>query len=314
VNLDQEIEAEASATDLSETLGAEIERLLLQVTHQAETELLSALGRGVTGSGLHLPPMPQVILRVQRLTSSSDFHMADLIREIELDPSLVTKIVGIANSPFYSGMGTASSVQDAIVRIGIVETRNILMAIMMRSRVFRVPGLEDLTRGVWEHSLAASVTIRSLAAELGLEPDRAFLAGLVQDVGKVIVLSVAGEVQRSSRGKLRPDPLALQRVMQELHPLLSAVVTQSWHLEEEITSAIRHHHDPASAPCEARQLAAVLAVGDELAHQVVCDSGQEVRDGEVAAARLEPLGLSPEQAQEVVAEACEAFEELRKIL
>ncbi|MFQ5515617.1 MAG: HDOD domain-containing protein [Myxococcota bacterium] len=314
VDLRQELETDPEGTDLAETLEAEIDRLRSQVTHDAEREILGELERGVGSGRLALPPIPQVVLRVQQLINSTSFHLGELAAEIELDPALATKVVGIANSPFYAGLAPSISVQDAVVRIGVIETRNILMAIMMRSRVLRVPGFESLTHDLWEHALATSVTARALAAHVGIEPDRAFLAGLIHDVGRVVLLSTAGEVQRRSRGQVRPDPLALVGLMQELHPLLGAAVAESWHLAPELIRAIQCHHDPALAPDRDRCFAHVLEVGDELARQIIRDLESDPQAEEIAAARVAVFGLDAETARAILHEAHEAFEELRKIL
>jgi hypothetical protein len=127
IDLSGELEAGAPTPDRGRALQAEVEGLLAKSTGAAERALLTELRRGLRRGGLQLPPMPQVILRVHRLISSGDFNMQDVARQIELDPALATKMVGIANSPFYAGMEPAQSVRDSIVRIGMLETRNILM-------------------------------------------------------------------------------------------------------------------------------------------------------------------------------------------
>ncbi len=314
IDLSGELEAGAPPPDRGRALQAEVEGLLAKSTGVAERALLTELRRGLRRGGLQLPPMPQVILRVHRLISSGDFNMQDVARQIELDPALATKMVGIANSPFYAGMEPAQSVRDSIVRIGMLETRNILMAIMMHSRVFRVPGFEELTQELWEHALAASVTTRSLAAQVGTDPELAFLAGLVHDVGRAVILSCAGDVRRHSRGQLQPDPLVLEGVMEFLHAQLGAIVTDSWHLGEDLATAIVHHHDPAGAPEPVRRFASLLAVGDELAKQLLRSREEGPPDEEILAARIALLGLPPELAGDIFAEASEEFEELGKVL
>lgn len=263
---------------------------------------------------MQLPPMPQVILRVHRLIDSGLFNMEDLARGIELDPALATKMVGVANSPFYAGMEPAPSVRDAIVRVGMLETRNILMAIMLRSRVFRVPGFETLTQEMWEHALAASVTTRALAVHMRLDPDLGFLGGLVHDVGRGVVLSCAGDLRRRSRGRLQFDLALLERVNECLHPGLGAVVANSWNLGDELGTAIAYHHEPEAAPESAQNFARLLWGGDQLAKEL-CRRGQDDPPaGEELSPLIEPLGLTTELLDELMAGAVEEFEELSKVL
>jgi len=314
VDLRGEIETGAPPADRAQELSAAVERLQAEAQDRpGEQAVLKEIARGLRRGGLQLPPMPQVILRVHRLIDSGQFNMEDLARGIELDPALATKMVGIANSPFYAGLEPAQSVRDAIVRIGMLETRNILMAIMLRSRVFRVPGFESVTQGLWEHALAASVTTRVIATQARMEPDMGFLGGLVHDVGRAVILSFAGDVRRSSRGALQPQEEELHTIMGVLHAQMGAIVTDSWHLGEELAAAIVHHHDPAQAPESAQRFSWLLCAGDELAKQLAQKEEGDAADDGVAAA-LQALGLDPELRTGLLEEAREEFEELGKVL
>jgi len=173
----------------------------------------------------------------------------------------------------------------------------------------------DLARDLeLDPALAASVTTRALAAQLGMDPEQAFLAGLVHDVGRMVILQTAGEIQRRSRGRFCPDPLALERVIEELHPLLGGVVVESWHLGGSMALAIAQHHDPAAAPESVRPLACLIEVAHELGRSIANGSALGPQGNQVAVARLEQFGLSDAVSGEIVAEAYEGFRELFKIL
>ena len=102
--------------------------------------------------------------------------------------------------------------------------------------------------------------------------------------------------------------------MEFLHAQLGAIVTDSWHLGEELAMAIVHHHDPTGAPEPVRGFASLLAVGDELAKQLLRSREDDPPDEEILAARIALLGLPPELAGDIFAEASEEFEELCKVL
>ena len=131
VDLRGELEAAAPQLDSTDAIRERLRELRESSAQATEGKLIAELDRGLASRGLQLPPMPQVILRVQRLIDCGDFNMEELAEQVEVDPALVTKLVGIASSPFYAGFAPTRSVRDAIVRIGIRETRNILMAIML---------------------------------------------------------------------------------------------------------------------------------------------------------------------------------------
>jgi len=215
--------------------------------------------------------MPEAVLRVQRMIDSPDCNTSALARELELDPALATRMVGIANSPFYAGLDGVESVRDAVVRIGLAETRNIVMAITLRSKVFRVPGFADQVKQLWQHALGASVAAQLLAAEAGMDPDPAFLAGLVHDVGRVALYSLAADMRRHSRGANEISYSGLTQVSDLLHARLGAVITDAWRVSSTISMAIAYHHEPDAAPDPTRPFASVLAAdafGDDVSEAI----------------------------------------------
>src|SRR5262245_1103424 len=181
-------------------IADEVRRLALDAERERERPYLAELSRRLRRRELTLPPMPRALLRVQKLIDSGNCHMAQLGREIERDPALATRLVGIANSPFYAGLGSVQSVSDAVTRIGLGETRNIVLAVMLRSKVFRVPGRQAEIDRLWRHCVAASLAGQVLGAAAGVDPDGAFIAGLLHDLGRVVLLSLGGEIERATKG------------------------------------------------------------------------------------------------------------------
>lgn len=269
------------------------------------SELLARLERGDSG----LPPMPQAVLRARDLIDRPDCGVPELAREIECDPALAARLVSVANSPYYAGMEPVQSIADAVVRVGLRETRHILVAVAMRSKVFKVPGFEERIEGLWRHAVAASLCTQTLAAEAGRDPDPAFLAGLVHDVGRVSVLAALADLRRAHRGELEIEPESVDAVASAVHPALGAVIAASWSFTDDVVDAVARHH-AARAGEGVPDLAAVLCAADLLARVV---------SGEVEADVLEstpwPL-VSPSAATaaELVEELRESFEGTSKSL
>lgn len=294
-------------------LRAEVERILRQerqgATSEQDREFLSALSSAVARDGLQLPPMPESMLRVQRLVDSPDCDVAALSRELERDPTLATKIVGVSNSTYYAGLEAVSSLRDAVIRIGLRETRNIVLVIAMRSRVFRIPGFRSETEALWRHSLAASITTQETAALVGLDPDQGFLAGLIHDLGRIAMLMVSGEVLHASRARSGPSPETLGSILDRVHMPLSALLAESWHLPSDLIEALHWHHSPQGAPDRSRGLAGAIRAGDLLAHDL--EGGL---DSPSAPELLVEVGLDLEVAEEALAEASPRFQAIAKAL
>jgi HD-like signal output (HDOD) protein len=306
VDLARELRALASPGAAAGRALAAVRALSAEVRDPAALVLLRALERGAETGQLALPPLPEVVLRVRDLIESPDLRIADLEREIQLDPALATRIVGVANSPFYGSAKPAASVAEAIVRVGLRQTRHLVLALALRSRVLRAPGHDLEVADLWGHSLATSLAAQSLAALLGSDPEEAALVGLVHDVGRVAILAAQGDLERSSRGQVRVGPEPSASIADALHPALGAMLADAWSLAPAVVAAISHHHSAATAPEPVAPLVRAAAGADQLARVLVrADAPGELPDLE---------GIDPEITGAALEESRESYAELAKLL
>jgi HD-like signal output (HDOD) protein len=304
VDLSSSFEA-AGAVRGAGAVQAQIEALASELRGAEERGFLDAVRRAIDAGELRLPPMPEVLLRVQRLVDSPECDVRALGAEIERDAALATKMVGIANSPFYGALEPVRSVGDAIVRVGLRETRNIATAITLRSRVFRVRGAERQIQALWAHSLKSSLVARELHAAAGLDPDAGFLCGLIHDVGRVALLAIAAARGPSAGAPAAP---AMQRIADALHAELGARVAESWHVSADQVEALAWHHAFASAPEAYRRSAAALFAADRLAHAL--ERAPREPDPSTAAPALAALHLDRDDASALLAELCDPLSDL----
>jgi HD-like signal output (HDOD) protein len=306
VDLGAELTALASPGAAAGRALAAVRAFAASEEDPAALALLRALERGAETGQLALPPLPEVVLRVQDLVGQPDLRMADLEREIQRDPVLATRIVGVANSPFYGSARPASSVSEAIVRVGLRQTRHLVLALALRSRVLRAPGRDAEVGDLWDHALATSVSGQALAALQGCDPEEAALLGLVHDVGRVAILAAQAELERASRGQVQLARESLDRIADALHPGVGALLADAWSLVPAVVAAISHHHQPAAAPQAVAALSRVVSGADALARVLVREGPQ----AEVPAID----GLDAELAAAALEEAREAHAELTKVL
>ncbi len=277
-------------------------------------DLLEDVEHKLSSERLVLPPMPETVLRIQQLLDDPNCGIDELSEEIERDPALATKTVGIANSPFYAGMDSIDSVRQALIRIGLREVRNIVLVISLRSKVFRVPGFEGAIAELWQHSLATSLAARELAAAVGQDPEAAQLLGLIHDTGRVVFLMLAGSRLRERSAEFAS---LVQLAESALHEPLTEMVAGSWNLAPDLVQALAYHHHPEQAPDSARAIARLLATADALAHAIVGapeELADRVEDDPDLQARSATLGLDPRSLLSIAAEVAEALESMEKLV
>src|SRR5512142_1785749 len=155
------------------------------------------------------PLLPGVAHEVIRLAQDPDVSIRDVTGVLERDQVLATKVMSIAQSAIYRPRTPAVTLQQATVRLGLKTLRNIVVEASLTLRVFDAPGYEAaMTRLSW-HSIATAYILRTLARRTGVDPDFAFLCGLLHDIGIAACLLALSD---DARGNALP--------FEELGPVL----------------------------------------------------------------------------------------------
>lgn len=220
-------------------------------------ELVLSL-RAAFGAASYAPPMlPVVALRLHELTRQKEPRYADILALLEEDPLIAARVLRIAQSPNYAGRVNITSLEQALIRLGIERLTDIFLEVALTMKVFRVPGFETQINRLRRHSAATARIARVLCREVCLDEGLGFLCGLLHDVGIVAALVL---VAGGPRGR---GPLPLIQVWSailELHEEAAGIVCHSWHLSPILTEVVSRHHMPADAP-----LATVIAIADWMA-------------------------------------------------
>jgi len=256
-------------------------------TDDAERRLTAVLDRVLKNDGMHLPVLPANVVAIQRIVGDPSCAISDLVDAVSGDPVMATKLIGVANSPYYATRSPSRSIADAVMRIGLRQTRDVLMAIAVRSKVFRVPGDQRIADEMYRHAIGSAYGARIIAGDLGLDEDTAFLVGLVHDVGKILVHTAAAEVHRSTKGVLVPSPAVVDKMIREIHAPLGALVAETWRLGPTIVEAVLWHHHPSHAQGAARIVARLVQAGDFLAKRVVEGRLDQITEQELATIEME---------------------------
>jgi putative nucleotidyltransferase with HDIG domain len=222
-------------------------------------DLLARLRGRVHAGKLALPLLPAVAGEVVALSSDEERCDARALSErIQRDPSLAGNVLKVANSAAFAPDEPIVSLQHAVGRLGLRTLRDIALAVALRGEVFHAGGREAEVRELWEHCAAAAVWAREIARSRRRNVESAFLAGLLHDAGKPLVIEAALAIGIE-------DPATLVRCVQELHEEVGARLVESWELGPRLAGAVAFHHRPERAG-EHVELASTVRLADLLAH------------------------------------------------
>ena len=135
-----------------------------------------------------LPSLPVVVLELLSSMDQDDTDVHVLAQKIELDQALAAKTLRIANSSFYGMQSKVTSIPQAVSVLGFHSIRTVVTACALTSSFAPAAGGFDF-QAFWRHSLATAIAARLLAPHLGGNPETAFTAGLLHDLGTLVLVT-----------------------------------------------------------------------------------------------------------------------------
>lgn len=191
-------------------------------------------------SGKIVPPvMPQVVQELQAVVNQPNATADTLVAVIEKEPVVALRLISISNSPVYRGIKEIRTIRDAIPRLGLKETMNVVMAIANKSLYeTKNPHYRLLMDKLWGHSIATAFGAKLIGQHLKLsDVDTLFLMGLTHDVGKTFLLKAFSE-EPALKGM---DMKLVVANIQEAHLGISTIMLKRWGFDEGFIRAVSLH-------------------------------------------------------------------------
>jgi putative nucleotidyltransferase with HDIG domain len=215
-----------------------------------------------------LPPSPRLLIKLLELFKQPDQDIDEVVQLITFDPPYTAEVLRRCNSAYFAGAEPVQGISEAVSRLGFVELHKLVTAIFASNAILR-PGHNSFVDVLWDHSASVAVAAGVLAQEFGESTLTAFTAGLLHEVGKVIMITVDAEnyvqaVQTSGILK-RPIYVTEKEIFGFDHAEVGACLLERWNLPPSIVAAILHHHQLEGAePFE--RLSAVICLANVLSH------------------------------------------------
>lgn len=165
-------------------------------------------------------------------------------KQIGRDPSLTGQVLKAANSAFFKGLTKVSTIRNAIIRLGTGEISNIVRSLTERDVSCSDLFCSRIMERLWRHSTSCAIGSRWLAKQCGFESliHEAFTAGLLHDIGKLLLIAVIEKLYHSEKKELRPSDLLLKEVMEAFHAEHGYLLLKNWNLSEQYCRVAREHH------------------------------------------------------------------------
>src|SRR6185312_10443684 len=194
------------------------------------------------------------------------------------------------------------TISQAVMRLGLRNLRTLMFSLSMRSAVLRDKRLSHYAEEVWRQSYSTASIARAIAKPIGADPDRAFLLGLLADIGKVSLLAM---LRKEIPKGTEVSPVLVGRVFYLFHETAGARLAEAWNLPADIAAVAGCHHRYEENPRDPKD-AALVSLALRLDILLGQDQGIEYRSA-THAPEMDYLQLADDKRREVLDAAYTAF-------
>lgn len=163
------------------------------------SKLYQAFGQYFSHEELSLPTLPDIAVRLRKAIEKDDIGIAEAAKIVQLDATIAAKLLHIANSPLYLTANPARNCLEAVNRLGLKATCNLVLSLCLKD-LFNSPQkiLHTKLKNIWKESLQVAALSYILAKENKWhDPEEALLAGLISDIGMIAFLAFVDKFPKS---------------------------------------------------------------------------------------------------------------------
>lgn len=264
----------------------------------------------------NLPSLPAVVCELLACMDQEGLDMQVLAGKLALDQSLSAKTLRLANSSFYGMPSRVTTIQQAVAVLGMHNIRTLVTACSVTGSFQAVAGSSFDMAAFWRHSVATASCARALARHLRQNPDTAFIAGLLHDLGTLVLATrYPNEFELAEAHRVQHDCYQ-QEAEQALfgfdHAGVGGALAAHWQFPQQIQYAVASHHKPQEL--DAPSLAMTIHLANTFAHGLDLSGRDDDLAPPVAEQVWRAAALSKTACLEVFGESERTFHDLCQIL
>jgi HD-like signal output (HDOD) protein len=185
---------------------------------------------------IELPLLPEVAVRVMRISTQRAGGAEQLSAIINADPALTAHVMRLAASAANRPATLVSSLHRAVAWLGFDAVANIVFTLALQGRMLNVPGQNQKARRLWRHSLASALWAQHLGHMLASDAGETYLCGLLHSIGKPVALGAVHDI--AQRAQVRLSSEEFDRLIETFHRGIGALVVSAWGLPNAVYAAV----------------------------------------------------------------------------
>jgi putative nucleotidyltransferase with HDIG domain len=263
-----------------------------------------------------LPSLPAIVMELLNSIDQENVDIGVLAKKVSQDQALTAKTLRFANSSFYGTPSKVTTIQQAITLLGVANVRDLITAAAI-SGIFpenQCPGFNF--RAFWKHSIGAAICAKLLARYVHVNTDYAFTAGLLHDIGRLVLVTRFPENYAAVIAYRKANDcymLEAERAVLGIdHMVAGHALAMHWHFSDVMQHAIVGHHEPEkSAP---NALVALVHVANSIVHALDLAGVEDDLVPPLSLIAWNTLDLKEDIYQQVFNETVQQVEKLNQVL
>jgi putative nucleotidyltransferase with HDIG domain len=271
----------------------------------------------IVDSAETMPPMPDAVVKMGNLLSDPDTEIEDIVKVIQFDPGFTANVLKLANSALLGFPSQVGSLNDAVIRIGTQKIFQIMVANSLKPVMNRdLSGYGLHSADFWEHSIAVAVTAEDIASTCPKTMADSFTAGLLHDVGKLIISDFIAKEHGRFEADMDEDmsfDSMENRMFGVDHAEIGAIVLEKWKFPQSLVDIARFHHHPDKA-VENQMVVDQVHVADLICLCAGIGAGYDGLKYGLSCEALERLSLDDIKMEAILCRTLDSMEEFKGLL
>jgi putative nucleotidyltransferase with HDIG domain len=280
---------------------------------EVHLEQLETLTKTIVKEIETLPQFPDNIVALQKLIADPNADIANIAREISVDPTMTADLLKLVNSAQFMLPKRVDNIVEAVKLVGIKAVGNLLYSYGTQ----KILGEKySEMRSMWQHAYRAAFYAYYIAKSFKKKKellDDVYVGGILHDLGQIVVASLHPDllerITKVCREKGIPARMLENFFVGLNHAEVGALIAKKWNFPEQLVAAIRYHHDPLQAPDDVRDAVYCVYLANAICHL----ESQKVGFDQIQPQVLKDFGIETEdQIHKIQERLAKMFDEQRQ--
>lgn len=256
-----------------------------------------------------MPMLPSRVEKIMAITEDPDSTIESLEKEILMDQSLTSKILKLANSAYYGYPRKINTVSQATILLGFQTIKSMTLASTVNKLLTKeLTGYALEENDLWHQSQTCAIVSRHIAQEVGFSnPETAYIAGLLRDIGKTILNYHVEKEYKAIVNKVEVNKVSFSQAEEEVlgfnHAQVGEKIGEKWNFPEELVEAIGLHHTPEDSLINP-ELVSIVHIADAITMMMGVGLGADGLSYNLSQFAIENLdGLEAEDLDRIISES-----------